>query len=618
MTSISIIFPVLAVLFIFIWFSGFYNSIRQGNPLPASPDCYTSYKRMTRVDFCVMLLITAVYATVAFIGLGNRESPESFCEFGDRGHYAQFELAQETEIGSVMYFCGLHTGDYYLQFSTDGETWVDQTSMPQKYTDLFKWRYAELLVEPQKAKYIRIISGSLLELGEIAVFDAEGKMLSSDSFTYPTGCSTLFDEQGTVPESSTFMNSTYFDEIYHARTAYENVRNVYPYEVSHPPLGKLIISIGIQLFGMTPFGWRFMGTLFGVLMLPILYYFLKRLFGSAAISSCGTLIFAFDFMHFVQTRIATIDTYAVMFTLLMYLFMYIYVSCDHDDPLLPRWKKTVPLFLSGLFFGIGAASKWTCIYAGAGLGVIWFGFWGIRAMELIRSGQASRFWKSFFSSAGQCIVFFVIIPVTVYYVSYYPYGAAKDMSGVSMFFDREYLDIVISNNEFMFTYHSGVNSTHPYSSWWYQWLIDARPILYYLEGFDDGTKSAFGAFVNPLLCWGGLVATVTMGYMALRHRDRKALFILIGYLAQVLPWVFVTRITFEYHYFPATVFLLLAMCHVFDTLRHRNIHWKRYVYTFTCLCVFLFIAFYPVLSGVRTPTWYTNTFLRWIPGMWPF
>ena len=67
------------------------------------------------------------------------------------------------------------------------------------------------------------------------------------------------------------MDSSYFDEIYHPRTALEHLNEIYPYEVSHPPLGKLIMGIGIRAFGMTPFGWRFMGTLLGVLMLPILY-----------------------------------------------------------------------------------------------------------------------------------------------------------------------------------------------------------------------------------------------------------------------------------------------------------------------------------------------------------
>ena len=32
-------------------------------------------------------------------------------------------------------------------------------------------------------------------------------------------------------------------------------------------------------------------------------------------------------------------------------------------------------------------------------------------------------------------------------------------------------------------------------------------------------------------------------------RERTALFLLVGYLAQVLPWVFISRLTFEYHYF---------------------------------------------------------------------
>lgn len=94
----------------------------------------------------------------------------------------------------------------------------------------------------------------------------------------------------------------------------EHIRDITPYEISHPPLGKLIIGLGIRMFGMTPFGWRFMGTLFGVGMLPLLYLFLKNLFGKTFVAACGTILFAADFMHLTQTRIATIDTYAVFFT----------------------------------------------------------------------------------------------------------------------------------------------------------------------------------------------------------------------------------------------------------------------------------------------------------------
>ena len=100
---------------------------------------------------------------------------------------------------------------------------------------------------------------------------------------------------------------------------------------------------------MTPFGWRFSGTMFGVLMLPVTYLFLKKLFGGCAVPALGTAVFAADFMHFVQTRIATIDTYGVFFLLLMYYFMYVWLSEDRG------WA----LALSGVCFGLGAASKWT-------------------------------------------------------------------------------------------------------------------------------------------------------------------------------------------------------------------------------------------------------------------
>ena len=98
---------------------------------------------------------------------------------------------------------------------------------------------------------------------------------------------------------------------------------------------------------------------------------MKRLFGGYAVPALGTVVFATDFMHFVQTRIATIDTYGVFFILLMYWFLYIWL--EEEKP----WA----LALSGVFFGLGAASKWICLYAGAGLGLLWLLHWLRRFAE---------------------------------------------------------------------------------------------------------------------------------------------------------------------------------------------------------------------------------------------
>ncbi len=490
-----------------------------------------------------------------------------------------------------MLYSGLNTGSYRIELSDDGNNFSDAGSFEQNYVALFKWNDFELDASQElSARYIRLTASGDVHLGELAV--RSGGELFGQCADAPE----LFDEQGTVPEYQSYLNSTYFDEIYHARTAYENIEGVYPYEVSHPPLGKLIISIGIELFGMTPFGWRFSGVLFGVLMLPVLYTLLKRMFGSTDICACATAIFAFDFMHFAQTRLATIDTYAVFFILLMYLFMYMYITGGRKRD----------LALSGLFFGIGAACKWTCFYAGAGLAVIWLVHW-LRNFEV----------KAFFKNCAFCVVFFVIVPAAIYYMSYYPYGQASGMNGVGMYFTSDYANLVLDNQKFMFSYHSGVHTEHPYSSRWWQWVIDERPILYYLKYFEDGTRSSFGAFLNPVLCWAGLIAMAMCTVFAIKRRDDVSLFIVIGYLAQLLPWVFITRTTFEYHYFPSSVFLALALARTFRLMKDNTKGWKFNVYGLTGLACALFVVFYPVLSGARVNAQLASNLLKWLPS-WPF
>ena len=405
----------------------------------------------------------------------------------------------------------------------------------------------------------------------------------------------LADEQELCPTRQTFMNSSYFDEIYHARTAWEQLNAVYPYEITHPPLGKTIIGLGIRLFGMTPFGWRFSGTLFGVLMLPILYYFAKKLFGGHTAPAACTLLMATDFMHFVQTRIATIDTYAVFFILLMYLFMYLFVTEG----------RLRDLAFCGISFGLGAASKWTCFYAGAGLAFIW-------AIWVIRETRAARLdLLGFVKNALFCVGFFVLVPCLIYYLSYIPYGVAQ---GKTNLLSRDYLNIVLDNQRYMFNYHSQLVATHPYSSHWYQWLLDIRPILYYLDYLPDGRVVSFGAFVNPVLCWGGLLALFVLGYLGIARRDRVSAFILLGYLAQLLPWVLVPRLTFAYHYFPCTVFLALAMGRCFDLMKHNVRNGKLYVGGFAALSLAVFILFFPVLAGIPIER---GILRSWLP-TWPF
>ena len=633
------LFPVLTAAALFYFFAWYIQTQRtplaqQLDPAPVkrrlsfSTPCHPMVKR----DAIAALIITAIYAVTAFAHLGDLEAPQSYRDFGD-GKAQTFVLPEEVQVSKIWYFCGLGTGKYQIEISTDGVEWLSlwqrkddpedadkitgyywadpegygaSYAVTQNYNQLFKWN--EVVIDnPQYIRYLRITGQAnkgLLELDELAFFDMEGNVIDLSDATNP-----LFDEQELVPEAITYMNSAYFDEIYHPRTAYEHIRGIYPYEVTHPPLGKLIMSIGIRLFGMTPFGWRFMGTLFGVGMLPLLYVFLKNLFGRTSIATCGTILLAADFMHLTQTRLATIDTYAFFFILLMYWFMYRWLAL----PAGTSFKTcALPLFLSGLFWGIGAASKWTVIYGCTGLVVLYF----IGLYQKVRDWPAEQPGrvKWVFQILGFSVLVFAVIPAAIYTLSYLPYAMAEGDTSLTGL-----IGAMWENQKYMLSYHSGVTDSHPYASRWYQWLFDIRPILYYMDNDVAGYTTRFAAFVNPVVCWGGLLAVVACGFHGIVRRSGRALFIFIGYLAQLVPWLFIGRITFAYHYFPSVLFLVLALCYVFHTLAQKEelVRWKPAMYAITGGAVALYALFYPVLVGITYPTWYGTCVLRWFPS-WPF
>lgn len=319
----------------------------------------------------------------------------------------------------------------------------------------------------------------------------------------------MFDEQALIPERTTYLNSTYFDEIYHARTGYEFVHSLDVYEWTHPPLGKDLIALGIKIFGMTPFGWRFMGTLFGVLMIPVLYLFARRFLKYQWAAALTTILFTFDFMHFAQTRIATIDVYVTFFIMLMYYFMYRYYQMSFYDT--PIRKTLIPLALSGISMGLGIASKWTGIYAGTGLGILFFMTLYKRYSEYLYAKQnpegttdgishrhvIQSFIPNLRLTILWCCIFFVFVPMMIYGLSYIPYLKAPSSHGIKT---------IIENQSAIYAYHSKtvVESTHPFSSRWYEWIIMRRPIWYYSGEISDTVKEGISAFGNPLVWWIGL------------------------------------------------------------------------------------------------------------------
>ena len=687
----SILIALAVMVCVFLFFAFYWRAdLSRDRALAIEKPKFTfAGKRhpMERKDRLPLILITAVYAATAFFQLGDTRAPQKFWDLGG-GESVTIEVTgAPVYTTGLRYYTGLGTGGYNVEISEDGASWSTlwerkdpdasdkvtghfwaeaeqfdpSYALTQRYNELFKW--SDIQTEnPQNVQYLRITGKAetnaagqrVLELGKLCLLGQDGKparfdWTMADGSAAPEALTAALTVDDTVPEKSTWHNSTYFDEIYHARTAKENIDGVYPYEVTHPPLGKLILGLGIRTFGMTPFGWRFMGTLFGVGMLPVLYIFLKNLFGKTPVAACGTLLFAFDFMHLTQTRIATIDTYGVFFILCMYFFMYRYLTVP---PGTPFHKSALPLFLSGLMWGLGAASKWTVIYGAIGLAAVYFIGLYQKCRDWPRVEGERRRRRDFTAWLVKTLLFsvlcFLLIPVVIYCASYIPYAMAKGvdlslgntLSGARESFpallhnlwgnltggegfqgtpiSTDSLSGIVANNQwYMLTYHEGVLEPHPYSSKWYQWIVDARPILYYMDNDVAGYTTRFAAFGNPVVCWAGLLAVLTCMVQMVRRRSAKALFIVIAFFSQLAPWFAIGRTTFEYHYFPSILFLCFALAWVMDdALEHFGDRWKKPVYALTGLSTALYPIFYPVLIGLTIPTWYEPV-VKWIES-WPF
>jgi len=579
-------------------------------------------------DWLICGVITLFYAVFAFTNLGNMHSVQTHYE-GEVGRPVVIDFGGVTRISTMQFFTG---PPHYQRFNIEFALYLDDWHPPMDVfvNDVFYWHYRQFGYG--HARFARITPTSYrFRFNEFAFRDETGALIPVTVLT--ANGRTLFDEQHLVPEvGRNYMHSAYFDEIYHPRTAYEFLHGLPVYEWTHPPLGKVIIAGGVGIFGMTPFGWRFAGALFGVLMLPLIYVFAKKMFDSSFWAGFATFIFAFDFMHYAQTRLATIDTYVVFFIMGMYLCMYLYTRGSFFEQPLP--KTLLPLLFCGIFAGLAIASKWQGVYGVIGIAVIFFWtlfqrFREYRAADHF-THERQKFWKYTAITCAACVAFFIVIPLGIYVLSYIPYWRTGDlypnMAAIAAMGDEmdflqrtiyrlyphsPFLAGVVNNQMSMFNYHAHdvLGATHPFSAPWWQWILNMRPIFLYFNHLGGDMAQAISSFGNPLVWWGGIAALLYCVYAAIFRRDKIAVFLIIAYLAQILPWIPVTRITFIYHYFPNVPFLVLMITYAFKQI----FLYKKAAIAFAAAVFALFLLFYPVLTGIPTSREFAATWLRWLP-----
>ncbi len=568
-------------------------------------------------DLIACAVITALYAIIAFYNLGDKNVPESSYKMEEVCQTVDFEFSEYQPVESMQYYLGNYEEREFLVYvSENGKDWDYFGDLTMD--SVFRWGEYKFEIN---TKYIRLeLQNDKAVINEIVFRDNNDNIITPVNAN-DSDVGRLFDEQNLAVSQPSYRNGTIFDEIYHARTGYEFNNGLITYEWTHPPLGKIFIALGMRIFGTSPFGWRFFGTLFGILMVAFIYVLAKKMFKSTFFASVAAIIMATDFMHFTQTRIATIDVFITFFIILMYLFMYWYYTMSFYDTKL--YKTFIPLAMCGVAFGLGCASKWTGVYAGAGLAILFFYCMYERFIEYreakvkVKDGIADekfdyinkKFVPYFWLTILFCVVVFIIIPGIIYTLSYIPFvDYNKDVTGL--------VEKMLKNQTDMFNYHKDCIFEHPFSSRWYEWIVMIVPILYYSGVNADGMSERISAFGNPAIWWMGIAAFIFMIVLVKKYKDRTALFLAVGYIVQLLPWTLVVRTTFIYHYFTCVPFIVLMDVYALYYLAKRNNKNRLYAIAFTCICIALFVMFYPAISGKPMSENYDVNVLRWLPTWW--
>lgn len=548
-------------------------------------------------DKKIIGLLTLIYGVISFCYFGS---------FNNFGSWRSDNLEQSfgivfskpEQIDKIYYYYGIGDGNLSLEYTTDqGESGI----FPFKNEwSFYKWQSINFPVAQNIRQLIIKTETPGIELKQLALFNnnqqiTDFKIIASEETT--SKLATVVSNKSPEYYDNSYLSSTFFDEVYYARTAYEYLHGLPPYSWVHPPLGMLLIAIGIILFGINPVGWRFIPDITGIVMIAVIYIFAKELFKSRKAAIISSLLLMFDFMHFTMGRMASIDSSATLFILCEYYFLFKYFTYQMKNQ--PN-NALRSLLFCGLFFGLAMATKWQGLYTAPLLLIC------LIYVEFFRK-------KSPFTVLARriylYIILLVLLPICIYLFTY--------SSSFMINQEKNILAFVLNMQEAMLNYHHSyaLNVTHPYSSSWWSWPLLIKPLSLYYWQNNSGLASSIVLIGNPAIWWGGIIAVTIAIKDILKNRSLLASQILLMILSLYFPWVFVGRLSFIYYFYSVTPFWILAITYFLNQqLQFGN---NKYVYGYLFLCGILFTTFYPVISGVPFYRTYVIKYLLWFSS-WNF
>ena len=442
------------------------------------------------------------------------------------------------------------------------------------------------------------------------------------------------------------FNTLVFDEVYYAKFANDYLTHTQFFN-AHPPLSQYLIAIAMWIGSHIPIGGDTVNSLTGSWRSTWSYRWLNALTGSfvplvvagiayqlshrRSYALIAAIFAAADGLFLVESRYALNNVYLVILGLLGQWFLLL--ALQHNGR-----KRQFWLVGAGIGFGASAAIKWNGLWFLLGAYLIWIAAWAIQWIQFLDRrelrGKTIATRHSPLENLTQLnllsILFYLgIIPVLVYSISWIPHLQIVPQPG---FWEMQ---------KQILEYHQRIGSdakVHRYCSTWYTWLLMLRPVAYFYKTSHSlsepvpivapplPTESAkviydVHAMGNPLLWW---FSTAAIAFLFLRlvksfvqrrtlfERTREtnndelpitntwiALYLILNWLANLLPWIRVTRCTFIYHYMGSSVFAALALAWLVDHWL-RSLHLSLRVLGVTAIFLILlaFVFWMPLYLGL--------------------
>jgi dolichyl-phosphate-mannose-protein mannosyltransferase len=367
-----------------------------------------------------------------------------------------------------------------------------------------------------------------------------------------------------------FPDEEYFDEVYHAKTALQYLHGEPPTEWVHPPVAKLLIAVGVWLFGYVPWAWRLLPALAGIALAPVFYALARRVLTTERAAVLASVLLLCDGVYLVQSRIAMTNIFAVLFQVTAALFVL--------RAALPPRLSAPDMIRAGLFLGLALSTRWTSLWAAGFLGLVLL---AVRRLRLVKPRELVL-----------TVLAFGVIPAGIYVLSYVPWMR-----------QGHHISELPGLQHAIWRYHADLRAQHPYFSEWYTWPWLYRPTWYYFKQAGE-TIRGIVALGNPALWWASVPATMWALVTGVRNRDPRRLFSGLGFCALYLPWGISPRtLNYGHYLFESIPYACLSLGALLDGGwdGRRAVPCRIYV----GLVLLLFFFFLPFLVGLPVPAgWY--------------